>query len=123
MAEKQCNKCGKRGLIWDKDFHKVTGKWKLESHRRADGKWCNKPPEKIMPTRKREIVLCELCDGTSFGMCRSREDYYQHKKIYHPNNERMTELDWRMKMTPREKPHTNWSSDPHYARYVNVGKK
>ena len=100
MASKQCNKCGKRGLTWDKEVHKLTNKWKLESHRRADGKWCNKPPEKVMPTRNKEIILCELCTGSSFGLCRSRDEHRQHKIIYHPNNEVLTELDWHMKMSP-----------------------
>ena len=43
MGDKSCNRCGKRGLTWDQDFHSKTGKWKLENHKTVNGKWCNKP--------------------------------------------------------------------------------
>ena len=31
MNGKTCNRCGKRGLEWDLEFHKKVGKWKLEN--------------------------------------------------------------------------------------------
>lgn len=117
MAAKQCNRCGKRDLDWDKDFHKITKKWKLEDHRRPDGKWCNKAPEKLLRS-KEKIILCSLCAGSSFGLCRGEKDYDKHVKAYHPNGEQLTELDWQMKQSPNKKPHKNWSCDPHYTNYV-----
>lgn len=118
MASKQCNKCGKRDLDWDKDFHKLTKKWKLEDHRRPDGKWCNKAPEKLIRS-KEKIILCSLCTGTSFGLCRGEKEYDTHVKMYHPKGEQLTELDWHMKLTPKDEViSTNWSCDPHYSDYV-----
>lgn len=119
MTDKTCNKCGVKGLWWNKKHHEKTGKWQLIDHKNKKGEWCvrNLDPN-YRPEKKSSIILCELCSETSFGMCRSESDYKQHKHIYHPNNEVLTELDWKMKATPNEIPHVNWSSDPHYSKYV-----
>ena len=117
MADKQCNKCGMKGLSWDKDSFEKTGRWKLIPHKTNVGEWCGDNFKK-KPQYKSNSILCELCEGTSFGLCRGEEDYERHKKIYHPNNEVLTELDWHMKQTPNKIPHENWSCDPHYSTYV-----
>ena len=120
MAEdKTCNKCGKRGLSWDRDFHKKTKKWKLENHRRADGKWWNKPPQKLFS--KSKVILCSLCKDSNFGLCRSEDDYERHLKGYHSSGETLTNLDYMYQ-------HSNlkgvnlfyWRSDPHYEKYKKL---
>ena len=27
-----CQKCGTNGLGWSQEYHRITGKWKLENH-------------------------------------------------------------------------------------------
>ncbi|MBC8430148.1 MAG: hypothetical protein H8D92_01990 [Pelagibacteraceae bacterium] len=113
MTDKTCKKCKKSGLGWDKKFHDLTGKWKLESHRRVDGKWCNKPPEKMFS--KARCILCKLCNDSSFGLCRSPEDLEIHKRAYHKFNERLTDLDYKMMHSNlSQSTLLNWKSDPHF---------
>ena len=114
---KTCNKCGKNGLTWDKEFHTKTGKWKLENHKREDGKWCNKPPE---VTINYDHQLCELCSGTSFGLIHSKkpEDLEEHTKMWHPNGEPMTELDFKMHHGMPKFYLKYWVNDPHYHKYT-----
>ena len=33
MNGKTCNRCGKKGLEWDIEFHEKMGKWKLDNHK------------------------------------------------------------------------------------------
>ena len=42
MNDKTCNRCHKKGLGWDLEFHKKMGKWKLENHT-TDKFWKNDP--------------------------------------------------------------------------------
>ena len=67
MGDKVCNRCGYKGLDWDQDFHKKTGKWKLGNHKRPDGKWCNKPSAVTMMRKKHEVELCPYCKESNFG--------------------------------------------------------
>ena len=118
--DKTCNKCGMKGLSWDKESHDKTGRWKLMDHKNKDGDWCSKNNNKKQ-NHQEDHMLCDLCEETSFGLCRTEERYKIHKKVYHPNNEVLTELDWKMKMNHNSKPHDNWSFDPHYHKYKNLG--
>jgi len=95
---KECNKCGKKNLGWDYDFNKKTKKWKLENHKRQDGKWCNKPPEiKFTLQKAVDIIKCPSCKG-NYGwlltdMARERHPEWnsltmeEHTKRFHPNGE------------------------------------
>ena len=113
-GNKTCNKCGKKSLGWDYDFNKKTKKWKLENHKRQDGKWCNKPREEktLFTVKKTDIVKCELCLGNS-GFCYTPEVYErhpelgghtleEHMKIFHKNNEVLDDVDM-MALSDNEK--------------------
>lgn len=116
---KKCNRCNKTGLQWDKIFHKKTGKWKLENHKRDDGKWCNKPTEESMMRTKFEIIKCPFCfDTSSYGMFDDEDKLNTHVKDYHPNGEILTDLDYNIKLAgiPKYVLHY-WDSDPHYENY------
>jgi hypothetical protein len=114
---KVCNKCGKKNLGWDYDFNKKTGKWKLENHKRMDGKWCNKPPEnKVQKTTSADYAECELCLGNSGhcmsdDWCRRNPDHArattlsEHKARHHPNGEVLDEIDF-MILTDEQKAKT-----------------
>ena len=103
-GNKVCKKCGKKNLGWDMEFHRKQNKWKLENHKRVDGKWCNKPPEsKILKLTKKNHESCELCTGNA-GYCYTEEthrDYpqlkgltlAQHKAVWHPNGEVLDDID------------------------------
>lgn len=101
---KVCNKCGKKNLGWDYDFHKKTNKWKLENHKRQDGKWCNKPPEnKYIKAKKTDYIKCPMCKGNSGWLLTdyARERYSEwhsltleeHTKTFHSNGEVLTDKD------------------------------
>ena len=67
---------------------------------------------------KENIILCEYCRESNFGLCRSKEDYELHVRAYHPNKEILTTLDYmflhgRLKGINLE----NWKSDFHYEKY------
>jgi len=32
VSKNTCYKCGTSGLGWSQEFHRQTGKWKLENH-------------------------------------------------------------------------------------------
>lgn len=121
MSDKSCNRCGKTGLGWDNEFYKKTGKWKLDNHRRQDGKWCNKPYE-VELVKKESITLCELCSGTSFGFCTSPEKYEYHMKTMHPTDERLTELDYKIMVGMPRVYLKYWSHDPHFFKYQHLLK-
>ena len=115
MNNKTCNRCGKRGLDWDLEFHKKMGKWKLDNHK-VNGKWCNKPQEKLMAS-KTDYDLCELCSESNYGKCK-KEDKEEHLRKYHPNGEILTELDWIMKMNTSSNYWLKfWKNDKHYYKY------
>jgi hypothetical protein len=116
MNDKKCNRCGKRGLGWDLEFHKKMGKWKLENHKTVNGKWCNKPKE-ILMGKKSDYDICQLCSESNFGYVR-KEDKEEHLRKYHPNGEMLTELDWIMTLTTAGQYWLqNWKSDKHYYKY------
>lgn len=119
MGDKVCNRCGYKGLDWDQDFHKKTGKWKLGNHKRPDGKWCNKPSAVTMMRKKHEVELCPYCKESNFGLCNKDTDELElHIKAYHPNKEILTNLDYIMmhgKLS--ENALKNWKSDSHYSKY------
>jgi len=122
MNGKTCNRCGKRGLDWDLEFHKKMGKWKLENHKTVNGKWCNKPKE-ILMGRKSDYDLCELCSESNFGKLR-KESKSEHLRIYHPNGEMLTELDWRcMMVKPASYWLKYWTHDKHYYKYKDICNK
>jgi hypothetical protein len=121
---KTCTRCGKKGLGWDKTFHDRTGKWKLENHRREDGKWCNKPPEEMMSLSKEQMQLCPLCDGSNFGLLRSnsQEALKSHLDMWHPEGESMTDLDFKMHNGMPVFYLKYWTHDPHYYKYKHLDK-
>lgn len=117
-GNKVCKKCGKKYLGWDKDFHSKTGKWKLENHKREDGKWCNKPPEKTLIRTASKMVLCKMCDtaGSIGGLC-TKENIQEHIERFHSKGEIMTELDYKM-MGGLPKTYLKyWKHDPHYMKH------
>jgi len=116
---KTCNRCNKKGLSWDKEFYKKTGKWKLENHKRADGKWCNKPPEIMMIKTRNECQLCPYCEGSSFGLIRSAdpEDLKRHIQTNHKDGLIKTDLDYKMQGGMPRFYVKFWSNDFHYQRY------
>ena len=114
MNDKKCNRCGKRGLGWDLEFHKKMGKWKLENHK-VNGKWCNKPQEKLMAT-KTDYDLCELCSESNFGKVR-KEDKAEHLRKYHPNGEMLTDLDYIHEHQSAYTTKIFWKHDSHYYKY------
>jgi hypothetical protein len=105
MGTKTCNKCQKKELGWDYNYNKKTGKWKLEDHRRQDGKWCNKLSAVSQETKmkKGDITKCKLCKGnsgwltTEQGIERHPSWVYitqeEHSRMYHPNNEPKDDID------------------------------
>ena len=110
---KTCNKCGHKNLGWDYGFNKITKKWKLENHKRNDGKWCNKPPdEKWKKAKKSDYLKCKLCTGngghllTESGHERFPHTFYEtmeeHLLRYHPNGEIRDEIEM-MVLTDEEK--------------------
>ena len=116
---KTCNKCGTKNLDWNKKNYELTGKWKLQDHRDKEGQWCvkaKKPEYKI--ATKENVILCEYCRESNFGLCRTKEDYEHHVRAYHPNKEILTTLDYMfiscgLKGVDLE----NWISDSHYEKY------
>ena len=120
MGDKSCNRCGKRGLTWDQDFHSKTGKWKLENHKTVNGKWCNKPKEVTMG-RKSDYDICELCSESEFGKCRAGEKE-KHIKKYHPDGRTMSNLDWHMEMGMRHIYLKHYRNDVNYHRYKHLDK-
>jgi hypothetical protein len=105
MGNKECNKCKKKELGWDYDYNKKTGKWKLEDHRRKDGKWCNKLSIQSQETKikKGDIEKCKLCKGNS-GWIVTKQGRERHPKwgsltleehvlLFHPNNEILDDVD------------------------------
>lgn len=122
MNDKTCNRCGKKGLGWDLEFHKKMGKWKLDNHR-VNGKWCNKPKEITMSGKKSDYDICELCDTTPYGKF-LKGDKEEHLRKYHPNNEVLTELDYIASMTKLSNHWLKfWKSDKHYNKYQEILNK
>tara|TARA_B100001142_G_C13695398_1_gene407632 strand:+ start:140 stop:499 length:360 start_codon:yes stop_codon:yes gene_type:complete len=117
MNNKTCNRCGKKGLDWDLEFHKKMDKWKLENHKTVNGKWCNKPKETLMG-KKTDYYICELCSESNFGNVRI-EDKEEHIKRYHPNGEMLTDLDYIHEHQSAYTTKVFWKHDPHYYKYVN----
>lgn len=115
-GDKICKKCGKKYLGWDRDFHKKTGKWKLENHKREDGKWCNKPPETSLIRKKIHMTLCKLCENSMGGLC-EKDKIQEHLDKFHPKGEILTELDYKV-MGGMSKIHLRyWKNDPHYMKH------
>lgn len=121
---KTCMRCGKKGLTWDKDFHKQSGKWKLENHKRDDGKWCNKPPEVLRIRSKEEMILCPYCESSSFGLFKKEEEFklQAHIKSYHPNGEILTDLDYKMMVGFPVGLLRYWTSDASFYKYQHLLK-
>ena len=106
MGNKECNKCKKKGLGWDMEYNKKTGKWKLDDHRRQDGKWCNKLSVKSQEIKPKtgDIEKCNLCDGNSGWLItrqgRDRNPNWisttpeEHAMMFHPNNEMLDDIDF-----------------------------
>jgi len=113
-GNKVCNKCGKKNLGWDYDFNKKTGKWKLENHKRQDGKWCNKPPENKYKIRKKwEVFPCFECGNQ--GMFTNKNDLDNHMKW----GSHVSPLDTLIKMQGTYYmmvPY--WVSDKHFANHI-----
>ena len=121
MTGKTCNRCGKTGLEWDIKFHSKMGKWKLENHKH-NGVWCNKPKE-ILMIEKTDYEFCPLCNDSVFGKCK-KENLPEHLKVYHPNGEVLTDLDWKIKMNKSSNYWLKyWTSDKHYYKYKDICNK
>lgn len=117
---KTCNKCGRNNLSWNKKHHERTGKWKLEDHKNKDGEWCtrNDNVKKSFITSKKDVIMCPFCRESNFGLCRSKEDYETHVKAYHPNGEKLTNLDYMFKHSKVSRTVLkNWKSDSHYSHW------
>jgi hypothetical protein len=114
MGNKVCNKCQAKALGWDMEYNKKTGKWKLDDHRRQDGKWCNKLSRQSqeIKVKKQDLEKCKLCKGnsgwvlTEQGRSRLVDRYSptmeEHINLFHPNNEVLDDVDM-MVMFPEEK--------------------
>jgi hypothetical protein len=86
---KTCNKCGKKGLFWNREYFEKNGKWKLNDHRNKDNEWCirnNTIIKEIIKITKKDYIHCEFCGDSDFGWLR-KENYKEHIKIHHPNGE------------------------------------
>jgi len=105
-GDKVCNKCQAKGLGWDMEYNKKTGKWKLDDHRRKDGKWCNKLSRQSQETKmkKGDYEKCKFCTGNSGWLLslqgRERlterlpqDTMEEHVRKYHPNGEVLDDLD------------------------------
>lgn len=87
---KTCKKCGRKVVGWNKPYFEKSGKWRLVDHKTIDGVWCirnNIVEQKEKKITKKDCILCPLCSETNFGLCRSKEDFERHTKMYHPNGE------------------------------------
>ena len=118
---KTCNKCGAKNLEWNKKSYELTGKWKLQDHKNKEGQWCvrAKKPE-LQITRKENIILCEYCSESNFGLCKGKEDYIAHVYAYHPNKEILTNLDYMYQHSKLIGVNIeNWKSDSHWKKYQN----
>ena len=97
MVDKTCMKCGKTGLTWNKKYHDLTGLWKLSDHKNNENEWCVKNDrDKTFIRTKHDVVMCELCKESNFGLC-TPETIDMHLKKYHPNGEILTNEDYVMK--------------------------
>ena len=118
---KTCNKCGKKELEWNRKHHERTGKWKLEDHKDKQGEWCTKSDmiKKNNIASKKDVILCEYCKDSNFGLCRSKKDYEAHVKSYHPKKEILTNLDYMMMHSGKVNKEVlkNWKSDAHYSHW------
>jgi len=121
MGDKTCNRCGKRGLGWDFKFYKQMKKWKLENHKKEDGKWCNKPFETLMMRKKEDLTLCKLCENSSFGLVLKTE-LEDHIRINHKNGRSVSDLDYMMEAHPKTTLLKNWRHDKNYHRYKHLDK-
>ena len=102
---KICKKCGKNNLGWDYEFNKKSGKWKLENHKRMDGKWCNKVKEEFnkVKTSKNDFEKCKLCLGNSgFLLKESSQEKFpsipyesmsKHISRFHPLGQKLDDID------------------------------
>lgn len=119
---KKCNRCGKGGLEWNKPYFEKSGKWRLQDHKNVKGEWCvrnNGSFEKTKIRTKKEVILCELCSESSFGLCKNEEDFRIHMEKFHPNGEIMTDLDYIAKFMTKHSIKTGfWQNDKHYSKYV-----
>jgi hypothetical protein len=105
MGNKVCNKCQAKALGWDMEYNKKTGKWKLDDHRRQDGKWCNKLSRQSQEIKVKDgdQEKCKLCKGnsgwvlTEQGRSRLADRYSptmeEHINLFHPNNEVLDDVD------------------------------
>ena len=121
MTDKTCNKCGVKGLWWNKKHFEKTGKWQLIDHKNKKGEWCvrNSSSKPIITKPKEKPRLCEYCLESNFGLCRTEKDYNIHVKTYHPNKEILTNLDYMYKTSAEFHSSVlkNWSSDPHFKKH------
>lgn len=117
---KTCNRCGTMNLEWDMPYHETTGKWKLTQHKNKYGKWCGKVPEKVMFKMLTidDVTLCELCSNSFGGLCKSKSAYEKHLKLWHPNGEILTDLDYKMVMGLSKHNLKYWKHDLHYSKYA-----
>ena len=92
MTGKTCRKCGKVNLEWDMEYNKEYSKWKLQSHKAYDGKWCVAPIVKKMT--KRDYKHCPLCPP-GFGWLSVKDSMDDHTKQWHPNGEILTDNDFK----------------------------
>ena len=105
MGNKICNKCQAKGLGWDMEYNKKTGKWKLDDHRRQDGKWCNKLSRQSQETKmkKGDYEKCKFWTGNTGWLLtqqgrerltdRDSDTMEEHIRKYHPNGEVLDDLD------------------------------
>jgi len=117
-VSKKCNRCGKGGLDWNREYFEKKGKWQLMDHKKKDGEWCVRNNYVKQKETKRDIRLCELCSETSFGMCVGEQGLKEHKEKFHPNGEVLSELDYIAAHQSKFTTKKFWKHDPHYEKYL-----
>ena len=106
-VSKKCNRCGKGGLDWNREYFEKKGKWQLMDHKKKDGEWCVR--NNYVKQEKEKI--------TNFGYLLNSE-YEEHKKKFHPNGEILTDLNYIHKHQSAYTTKKFWKHDPHYEKYL-----
>ena len=119
-VSKKCNRCGKGGLDWNREYFEKKGKWQIMDHKKKDGEWCvrnNYVKQEKEKITKKDFTVCPLCTESNFGYLLNSE-YEEHKKKFHPNGEILTDLDYIHKHQSAYTTKKFWKHDPHYEKYL-----
>lgn len=83
----RCNKCGSESVVWDREYHRLNGKWRLKPHVTLKGNVCG--DEEVLMSNIDTYFHCGLCES-NYGYCPDLERLDRHIRIWHPNNEHRT---------------------------------